>query len=830
MKYKFILKHDPDREVFPIYKDDLSIDYEKQSEEMFYRAKINGTMTFLREDYNAIMAKPFDYVHTMEIHKQNREGGEYTLYHVCKFMRTDCEIDADNRILSVKPEIVDEYTDVLAGMEKEYNLAELAIETASLQLDKRPLLQLYVPDTNIISCYLSGMSWEQDALITPDERDLKNIYHFSLSTILKEVKLTNAGNADGLYVGRMQDIEDLNKFSGRLYSQENTAYYIYMSQQMTEQYDEQGYHYLWEVLVEVRNVMTDVAIYRYSASAENPKPFDTLEYELDNLSGGESANADQKSYNIYARFLLDKESIFGLPTQAIPADDIAPDNRNYRRVVGYKLNIAYISSRFSDEPTEYGRTDDGRYFLPPISAYGQKFYPLGQSTWRYASLWFAYQGIEDLLIEREGRKSYTLRDTYTIGGVIKALLAQFAPNITHEETEEYSQFLYGQVNPVSSDNFRLLVTQKSNLLIGEYQDPASQVPATLQDFTLMLRKALKCYWYIEDGKFKIEHISFFERGGKYIGSPEIGYNLTTLMARNGKSWAYQTGKYTFNKEQLPERYQFDWMDNVTAPFKGNAIEVVSNYVQKGKIEDVNIANFTSDIDYILLNPADISKDGFALFAGQPADGIQPQGDFGAITASGIVRLMPNFNTINDAVGRGVLEYIATGAPTINIEYYFNEDEAVEGEALIADGTRRKIEINIPAGTIMIGFSASGSVEESRVTPYSLKVANRQTLGYKQISLDGVEYELQNGLLSMFYIQPTFWRYDLPSHTARINGNDMQARSIKKAKTQDITFPVGFNDPDPLKLVKTSLGNGTIETISINLASRSGKAKLNYATE
>ena len=68
---------------------------------------------------------------------------------------------------------------------------------------------------------------------------------------------------------------------------------------------------------------------------------------------------------------------------------------------------------------------------------------------------------------------------------------------------------------------------------------------------------------------------------------------------------------------MPERYQFDWMDDVTEMFKGLPIVVDSPFVQQDKIEDIHVSNFTSDIDYMLLNPQSISPDGFCLLNAMP---------------------------------------------------------------------------------------------------------------------------------------------------------------------------------------------------------------------
>ena len=54
------------------------------------------------------------------------------------------------------------------------------------------------------------------------------------------------------------------------------------------------------------------------------------------------------------------------------------------------------------------------------------------------------------------------------------------------------------------------------------------------------------------------------------------------------------------------------MDNATETFGRITIDVNSNYVQKDKNEEINISRFSSDVDYMLLNPSDFSEDGFAL--------------------------------------------------------------------------------------------------------------------------------------------------------------------------------------------------------------------------
>ena len=728
-KYKFYLQkgEDGDKQaVNPIYKDDLSLDYELETNQRFYRAKLSGKLNFVRSDYDFIDSAPFDTEFFLYIEKSDDWGQTYNQYYKAKFMKTDCTFNDDDKLVTVQPETADEYNDVLAGIEKEYNLVELAPEIEFLTLRKRPLIQIYVPGDDIVSCFLGGTNWEQDATATTDQDALIHTYHFSLCNILKEINITGDGTPSdivGLYSGRMNDNSTSNEFSGNLYSA-NNKYYIYITQGKTEGPP------MGKVIVEIRRMSDNAALFRY-ARLDEGEPFDTLEFDLSAVSGSgatSTLHADMKSYNIYARYLCDVEKINDVNTYPIPSSDIVENNRNYHRVAKYGIDIAYISNNYSDEPTEYGMADNGKYFAPPAMP-GYVFYPIAQSTWKYASIWFSFDAF-DWLLEEQARKAYTLRDAYTLASCINVLLKEFAPNVTHEATTDYSQFLYGTSNPISGQSFKLLISQKSNIINGEYQTPAQKAPITLQQITNMLRDVYKCYWYIEDGKFKIEHVNWFRNGGAYGGSPIIGYDLTQLEnVRNGKKWGFATSEYSFDKIDMPERYQFEWMDDVTTPFEGMPIEVTSKYVTAGKIEEINISNFTSDIDLMLLNPGAISSDGFALFA--------------AVTPSG-------------------------------------------------------------GGQLELPFT-------------------RQTVG-------NVEYYLQNGYLAFINIQPTYWRYDMPARNFKINNSPTYALGIERKKKQTLNFPAGETEPNPTQLIKTYLGNGQVDKLSVNLCSRSIKATLKYDTE
>lgn len=710
-KYRFFLQigeGGTKQAVRPNYKDDLTLDYELETNQRFYRAKLSGKINFVRADYDIINDAPFDSEFFLYIEKSDDWGQTYNQYYKAMFMKTDCTFNDDDKLVTVQPETIDEYNNVLAGLEKEYNLIELAPEIKYLTIRKRPLIQIYTPGDSIVSCFLGGTYWEQDANVVTNTDDLKNRYYFAVCSEFRTIEInsrTTPSIYDGVYTGRLQD----------------RIYYNTKGDYLKVETNNLGF-YSFRLYSRV-DVLIGNTGSRGSIDPVGP-------FEIYRVNGDEVFNCNGINRDIYARYLCDVEQIDGLTTYNLPVDDIVDNNRNYKRAIGYGIEVVSISREFSTEPTEWGLYDEDKYYKPPYLIYGAVFYPVARSIWGTYSLWFSF-ALYDWILEEKARKAYTLKDTFTLSSCINVLLKQFAPEITHEATTEYSQFLYNANNPISGQSFKLLISQKSNIINGEYQTPAQKAPVTLQQIMTMLRDIYKCYWYIEDGKFKIEQVSWFRNGGSYGYNPIIDYDLTQLEnVRNGKKLAFATSEYSFDKVEMPERYQFEWMDDVTTPFEGLPIEITSKYVTAGKIEEINISNFTSDIDLMLLNPGAISADGFALFA--------------AVTPSG-------------------------------------------------------------GGQLELPFT-------------------RQTV-------ENVEYYLQNGYLAFINVQPTYWVYDMPARNFKINNAQSYAiGGIERKKKQTLNFPAGTTDPNPMQLVKTYIGNGQVDKLSVNLCSRNIKATLKYDTE
>ncbi len=723
IKYRFSIN---DHAVSPIYKDDLAKEYALEPQQQFYRSKLSGALKFLRADFDWIMSQPFETEYVVLVEKSNDGGLTWNAYYTGSFFRSDCQIDLDIKKIEVKLDTKDQYNEVLTGLEKEYDLLKLAPAKTSLTIQKRPLIQLYIPGDSVVSCFLGGSSWEQDVYeeIT-DTNALVQGYFFALASTLQKCLVTGSGITPDVLGEFVNEFAFNHSVSDQKWYGRNRTYYV--KYRLDGDPGPMGYPYRFELL---RSSDSVVLFRSWTYWTEGDDPIGN-ELILSAVSGSGATGSIViycSTVEVYMRYLLDVETFSGLKTSPIPENDIVKNNRSYKRAIGYPIDCATISNSVSDNPTKYGISDDGKYFNPP-SLFGEKFYPIARSTWGLSSVWFAF-GSFDWILEEMGRKSYTMKDSMMISEAIRVLLNIIDPTITHEGTSDYSQFLYGTTNPITYGSFRVMITQKSNVLAGEYDRPAQKAPITLSAILAMLRDTMKVYWYIEDNKFKLEHISWFKKGGSYSGPPVTSFDLTTLIQqKNKKPWGFVSSKYNYDKVDMAERYEFGWMDEVTEGFAGYPIEINSRYVQRGKIENVNISAFTSDIDYMLLNAEAISQDGFALF--------------GAV-----------WNSEN----------------------------------------------------------------------------NRYELPYIERTIDGAELRLQNGLMSFIYLHPNFWGYDLPSRDVTINEDPYPwVRGVERKKKQKVSFP-SLDDPNPLQLIKTCLGDGQIEKLSVNLSSRMADIELRYDTE
>lgn len=841
--YKFTLaaNNGDEQQAFPIYRDDLSKDYELQTNEEFYRAKLSGKLTFVHTDFDFIANQTFDTKFWVRIYISYDAGGTWTLYWSGNFWKTDCRFDQDNKNVTLTPEVVDEYTDVLAGMEKEFNLIELAPEIRQVRLDKRPMLQVYVPGQTVIGCFLSGMWWEQECESVTNETQLVNTYRFSKNKTMRIAEFS------GTMSPVLPDLMTAQDVTTEYWSLTGGGFTLRYNSVLDPSIHEYPVYY-YEI---VRNT-DNVRLWYVESNLPYTLPTNIILSPVEGSGAMGNVNLYVHDMPIYARIICDVNSAFGINTHPIPDNDMVENNRNYRRVIGYNYpNHFWFSQRFSATPTQWGLYQPGQYYddpgLPPSSGITE-FFPVARNAWGKISIWFSF-GNFDWLVEQGFRKEYALRDAYPLASVISVLLKKIDPNLTHKETSDYSLFFYNGNNPLLGINQTIFMTPKSNMIALGYDQPAQKAPITLRRILDMLRDCFRCYWYIDDqNRFRIEHIEYFRRGGSYSGTPVVGRDLTDEeVTQSGKKWAFGTSQYQYDKPEMSARYQFGWMDDVTQLFEGNPIDIVSKYVNKDNIANIDIALFTSDVDYILLNPGNISKDGFVLLSASPSDEQQT------------LQYSLNYVYANTGASAGsMVEYNGTIAMPIvdiynvynlglsqnSLGYYFyncvvyNGDGDYLGDIFLTEDQKFSFDPKSVLSTYpsakTIGVNIWAGVAHAALTPSDVsdlvvtQTLRSYKLPYVNFVSNSVDHILQNGWAAFIYLQQYYF-YDMPAWMFTYNGNQWVAQGVKKLKTQTLKFPA-LTDPNPLQLIKTNLGNGLIQKMSVNLSSRNANTTLKYDTE
>lgn len=726
-KYKFyISKNGGDKvEVNPHYKE-LNKKYAKESGQEFFRISLDGKINLFGSDYELVRNSSLEDQMILIIDKYNRTSGKWIEYYKGEFNKTDCKLDYEKKSCELKTTALDEYNDVVNKYENTYDLIKLAPAISRINLHKRSLMQVYVRGANSISNFFGGIYWEDDVNEAIDNHnDLINKYYFSYIKAGNEFYIRNASISDvnGVYAG-----------TNGYWSKWNPGYTCKM------ELVDGSFTYWIRLYRNSDNTLLYQSEKRWAVSDPDNKYIGIEDIKMVNVNNLSDTFTIESPfvYHVYRRLLCDVDTVEdseGIKnTYDLPSDDFVTDNRNYKKCIGLTGGMFFCTSRAVDEPTRYGLNDYNQYFtnefIPSVAGIGRPL-PISRNSWANASLWYVYDSYYSLF-EQRLRKQYTLRDSYSIAAAIKALLKEIDPTLQHEATAEYSRFLYDTTVPMSMARFYVHITQKTNILKGEYDHPAQKAEVSLEDVMKMLRDCFRCYWYIEDNKFKIEHISFFMRGGSYSYNTSIQLDFTKLADQfNKKLSSYFQSEVEYDKTDLNQRYEFGWMDDVTDLFGGVTIDVKSNYVQKDKTEEINISQFSSDVDYMLFNPSNFSDDGFAL-------------------------LCPIKN---------------------------------------------------------------GSSLELPIIETQLVDENGDT--YNAV--------IQNFYAAWAYLV-RFYMYDMPASNLDCNVlGDLYANGIKMCMKHTIEFPIE-EDLDELQLIKTTIGNGKIDEVSVNVNTRHAKVRLLYVPQ
>lgn len=655
-------------EVNPHYKQ-IKKKYKKETGQVFFRESLGGKINLFGLDYLLVKSASLEDTLYFNVYRND------ILFATSSFNKSDCKFDHFRKNVELKLTYHDKYSKILEAYDNTYDLIKLAPALTPLTLTKRCVAQIYIRGEKVVSNYAGGTYWETEVNEVIDNEDaLLRKYYFSKGPKFVEVSLEGFNyDINAAYTG-LWGSNIWNATSTRIVN--GTKYKMPCSIKFTK-VASAGSVALGSLDVLHLSTGKDGAIIATVGGARLYK-FDTYRieiytgrdgtgtkiYQSDKLYGkdtnftlavgkglypmtkvGQLAPAKDPTpntfnlgehvveYQIWGRLLCDSNSILGpnqkhINTYDLPYDDFATARRNYRKcigITGFDSSNSVIKihqqPQTSESPTSYGINDYGEYFMPPYSIHGQYYFPLSRSAWGNTSLWVM---LDELFAPSTGfehwcsssYKEYTLKECYHIGDAIKALLAKIDPTITHEKTAEYSSFLYGHegASAYYLGGCDVFITQKTNVLKGEYDQAAQKAEIKFKQVMDMLRDCYRCYWFVDEyNRFRIEHISFFINSLSY-DSPIAQFDLTKKKDKfNKKPALYDQHNIEYDKADLISRYEFAWADDTTKAMGGDLhIDVNNAYIQKDKTEEINIDGFTADIDYMLFLPDNFSEEGFAL--------------------------------------------------------------------------------------------------------------------------------------------------------------------------------------------------------------------------
>ena len=606
------------QDLHPAYDDDLTKTIERAQGRNHFTENLSGDLTFVRSQYDTIAALNIETEVQLTIYIVYPGETDEQVFFKGKFAKTDCRFDQDNRTVSVSLESAAATQQVLDGLNREYNLVDIAPETAAVRYTLQPILQVYIAGSSFINNYVNGTNSEVPVLRPTGssspytETELINDYKFSITAVGTTVIVpffdSMPVDVSGTYLA--------DPVLAGLFVREDGAYRL---QRISNRF-------------RIRDENTGTDIYQSEVLPFGEGIFpgqggvDGTEFDQGRpLSPIGIGGPDIYPFRVkaYSRVISPVQELNGVTGEELPADDIAPSGTAYRYVIPEAdVPSIVLSSQSSDEPTRWGKYANdavglsGRYFTEPdVSAPAgsiAKPFPVSPTQWQYFSIWFYYP--TDLAGGYGNGQVIAINDAYQLHDSISALLNQFAPDVSYGNTSAFSDFFYGDNNPVRGARKYPVIAPKSNVIIGEYDRAATRAEVRLSDILEMLFNLYNCDWFVDsEGRLRVEHISYFENGGSYSGA-NIGDDLTVLVEpQSGLPWMYRTNRWEYVKEQIPARLEFSFMDKSSRAFEGYPIEVRSKFAQSDSVDERSVSKFATDVDYINTNPNEINPDGFVLF-------------------------------------------------------------------------------------------------------------------------------------------------------------------------------------------------------------------------
>jgi len=425
-------------QVRPVYSGELSKQVVMETGEAFYREKLNGSFKFLRADFDYINGLDIEDEVIFTIEKYDESLGWQT-YWTGVFYKTDCEFYEESGCagsgwVEVTPEPRDEYEKILQGLDKEFNLIDLAPAITPVNYVRKAILQIYADGGDFIQNYVDGNYWESK-VATPTFNSGTNVlindYYFTFCGRFRLIP--GAGNLTPDVSGVYDDSTLIR---------EDGAYQIAFDSGANR----------WEIL-DLNAGSAVVYQAPIGDGLDDPDPFTGGAVFTSSSDPGSQCQLHTEA--VYARVLTNAATFDGSPTDDFPSDDFTGENFSYTKIGAITVTNFTQTDGNQSAPTPWGTFEDaalnfaGEYFTKPsLPAGALNLYPFGKSQWKRYSMWFYFDSSLLTTLE-DGDDAITLRDAYKLPDVITALLAAIDPSLTHSEAAAYSDFFYGSSNQLN---------------------------------------------------------------------------------------------------------------------------------------------------------------------------------------------------------------------------------------------------------------------------------------------------------------------------------------------------------------------------------------------
>lgn len=160
--------------------------YKKETGQVFFRSSLEGSIKIFGTDFDFIKSQLLETKYLLIV--TDNSGKVLALN---SFVETDCKLDDIRHSIELKLSPIDRYSKLMDKYDNIYDLIKLSPAITPLTLTKRLLYQFYIQGANSVSCYANGTYWEQDVNEAIDDANaLEKKYYFARNLNIQEFQIT----------------------------------------------------------------------------------------------------------------------------------------------------------------------------------------------------------------------------------------------------------------------------------------------------------------------------------------------------------------------------------------------------------------------------------------------------------------------------------------------------------------------------------------------------------------------------------------------------------------------------------------------------------------